>query len=135
MLTLVDTGPLYAAADADDADHQVCRTLFEDMHSQWVIPTLVITECCYLIGSRLGADAEARFLASLASLTVESPIERDWRRMAKLVEKYADFPLGGVDASIVALAERLGVKRIFTLDRRHFAAVRPLHCRSLHIVP
>src|SRR5438445_5756948 len=48
----------------------------------------------------------------------------DLDRMAELVETYADLPLGTVDASVVALAERLGLTSVGTLDRRHFTVVR-----------
>jgi predicted nucleic acid-binding protein len=52
-----------------------------------------------------------------------------------LVEQYGDFPLGGIDASVIALAERLEVDTIATLDERHFRAVRPKHRRAFRIVP
>ncbi|HET8680754.1 MAG TPA: PIN domain-containing protein [Micromonosporaceae bacterium] len=48
----------------------------------------------------------------------------DWLRIADLVERYADLPLGAVDASVVACAERLGVDEIATVDRRHFTIVK-----------
>jgi len=56
-------------------------------------------------------------------------------RMSELVEQYADFPLGGIDASVIALAERLGAPTVVTLDRRHFAAVRPRHRDAFELVP
>lgn len=49
--------------------------------------------------------------------------------------KYGDFPLGGADASIVALAERLDIKAIITLDDRHFRAVRPRHREAFRLLP
>lgn len=55
--------------------------------------------------------------------------------MAELVERYADFPLGGADASVVALAERLEAPVIVTLHRRHFAAVRPSHGEAFELLP
>jgi predicted nucleic acid-binding protein len=59
----------------------------------------------------------------------------DWLRIAELVWHYRDLPLGTVDASIVASAERLGVTRIATLDRRRFAAVRPAHADAFELMP
>jgi predicted nucleic acid-binding protein len=55
--------------------------------------------------------------------------------MAELVEQYADFPLGGKDASVIALAERLEAPTIVTLDRRHFAAVAPRHREAFELLP
>lgn len=90
------------------------------------MPTLVITEVVYLVGSRLGADAELRFLADLASgaFDIEPVHPTDWLRIADLVDRYRDLPLGAVDASVVACAERLGVDEVATVDRRHFNVVK-----------
>jgi uncharacterized protein len=135
VIALVDTGPLYAAADLDDADHDEALRVLESDEHHLVIPALVVAEATYLIGSRLGSTAEARFLAGLAELDIEAPSPADWPRIAELVETYGDFPLGGTDASVVALAERLGTPVVITLDRRHFSAVRPRHCEALTILP
>ncbi len=54
--------------------------------------------------------------------------------MAELVE-HRDFPLGGTDASVVALAERLRAPAVVTLDRRHFGAVRPRHREAFELLP
>jgi hypothetical protein len=87
---------------------------------------LVITEVTYLLGTRLGADAEVRFLGDLAAgnLLAASVAAGDWMRIAELVATYRDLPLGTTDASVIATAERLGIGDIATLDRRHFTVVR-----------
>lgn len=97
----------------------------------------MVTEVVYLLGSRLGADAEVRFLGDLAAgeFTVEPVAAGDWLRIAELVSQYRDLPLGSVDASVVATAERLGITQIATLDRRHFSIVRPTHAPSFELVP
>ena len=97
----------------------------------------MVTEVVYLIGSRLGADAEVRFLGDLAAgeFTVEHVAAGDWLRIAELVSQYRDLPLGSVDASVVATAERLDITQIATLDRRHFSIVRPTHAPSFELIP
>ncbi len=55
--------------------------------------------------------------------------------MAEFVRRYADFPLGVVDAAVITLAERLGVRQVATLDRRHFSVVRPRHIEAFTLVP
>ena len=55
--------------------------------------------------------------------------------MAQLMEQYRDFPLGAADASVVALAERLGTETVMTTDRRHFMAIRPRHCPAFTPLP
>lgn len=135
QIAVVDAGPLYAAADLDDADHDAAFSTLsrDDLHL--VIPTMVVAEVTYFIGSRLGGAAEARFLAALADLDVEAPSPADWLRIAELVAQYENVPLGGTDASVIALAERLDTPNVVTLDRRHFAAVKPRHCDALTLVP
>jgi uncharacterized protein len=100
------------------------------------VPTLVITEVAYLISSRLGFGAEVRFLGDLASgaFTVEPVVPADWLRIAELVGRYRDLPLGTVDASVVTLSERLHLTEIATYDLRHFTVVRPKHVATLDIV-
>jgi hypothetical protein len=135
VLAVVDTGPLYAVADADDDDHARCTEALASPAYRLVIPALVVAETTYLVGTRLGARAEAAFLRSLTELDVEAPAADEWARIAELVERYRDFPLGGTDASVVSLAERLDTDLVITLDRRHFGAVRPRHRKVLRLLP
>ena len=135
ILVVVDAGPLYAAADADDQDHVASREALSRADLRLVVPALAVAEATYFVGQRLGATAERAFLQGVAQLDVEGPTREDFERMAELVGEYADFPLGGTDASAVALAERLDAKVILTLDRRHFAAIVPRHCKSFELIP
>jgi predicted nucleic acid-binding protein len=135
LICVVDSGPLYAAADLDDEDHEACTAALSAPGRALVIPALVVAEVTYLIGSRLGPEAEARFLASLSAYEVEAPFPEEWARIAEMVGQYGDFPLGGTDASVAVLAERLKTPLVATLDRRHFQALRPRHCDAFEIVP
>jgi predicted nucleic acid-binding protein len=101
----------------------------------FIVPCLVVGEAAYMVGKRLGPRAEAGFLRGISGFDIELPTPHDWIRIADLVEQYADFPLGGVDASVVALAERLGTDVVVTLDQRHFRAVRPRHCPAFRLLP
>jgi predicted nucleic acid-binding protein len=80
----------------------------------------------YLLGTRLGVDAEVRFLGDIAAgnLIPEAVAASDWLRIPELVASYRDLPLGTVDASVVTAAERLKVREVATLDRRDFTVVR-----------
>ena len=123
--------------DADDAHHAASLELLETHPGPLLVPTLVVTEATYLVGTRLGWQAEVRFLGDLAAglLTPEPVDPSDLLRIAELVARYHDLPLGSVDASVVAAAERLGVTTIATTDRRHFAVVRPAHTDAFELVP
>jgi uncharacterized protein len=96
-----------------------------------------VTEVTYLLGTRLGWKPEARFLGDLASGTflLEPVHAADALRMVELVARYHDLPLGTVDASLIAAAERLGVTEIAALDRRHFGVVRPAHATAFEGLP
>lgn len=102
-----------------------------------VVPTLVITEVVYLIGTRLGTEAEVRFLGDVAAgeFTIDPVPTGDWIRIAELVSRYGDLPLGTVDASVVAAAERRAIRQVATFDRRHFSVVRPAHVASFDVLP
>jgi hypothetical protein len=97
----------------------------------------VITEVVYLLATRVGTEAEIRFIGDIAAgnLIVEPVAAGDWLRIAELVGTYRDLPLGAVDASVIAAAERLDVNQVATLDRRHFTVVRPAHVGALSLLP
>jgi predicted nucleic acid-binding protein len=97
----------------------------------------VVAEVGYLLGRAGGAKIEAAFLRSVVheTLTIVDLELADHERMAELVETCADFPLGTTDAAVAAVAERLGVSEIATLNRRHFPAVRPRHTGGFRLLP
>jgi predicted nucleic acid-binding protein len=129
-----------AAAIADDAHHESCvkefTRLFDD-RTKLLVPSFVAAEVCYLLAKYGTARDEAAFIRSLESglLTFTELTKYDLARMAVLVERYANFPLGGSDAAVVALAERLKITEVLTIDRRHFSAVRPAHVPAFTLRP
>jgi uncharacterized protein len=137
MILVVDTGPLVAAFNKNDRAHEACTELLATTPAQLVVPAPVLTEVCYLIERRNGTRAEAAFLTELAkgTMTLEPTTTSDLARMAELVTQYDDLPLGGVDASVIAIAERLNTADIATLDRRHFYVIRPRHTRAFTLHP
>lgn len=135
LIAIVDTGPLYATIDLDDDWHEPSIELLSRGDLELVTSALVVAETAQLAGLRLGARAEAGFLRGLRALEVELPSAGDWSRIADLVERYGDLPLGAVDASLVVLAERFDTDLLMTLDRRHFTVVRPEHCEAFELLP
>jgi uncharacterized protein len=134
---IVDTGVLVATADRNDPDHAACRTLLEEDDGPLVTTGLVVAEAAYLIHRQVGPDGEVALYTSIidGAVVVEPLIGTDWRRIRELVDRYRDLGLGGTDASLVAVAERLGVARVATLDRRHFGVVRPAHVAAFDLAP
>ncbi|MGH3616228.1 MAG: type II toxin-antitoxin system VapC family toxin [Pseudonocardia sp.] len=139
-MIVCDTGPLVAAADRDDQHNRACTDLLTGLHlarRTILVPAPVVAEVGYLLSRTGGAKIEAAFLRSVVhrTITIVDLELADYARMAELVETYADFPLGTTDAAVVAVAERLGIVEIATLDRRHFHAVRPRHADSFSLLP
>lgn len=126
---------MVAAVDDDDDDHGAAVAAIGENRFQLLIPAMCVAEAAYLIERNLGSHVEAAFLANLVSYQILAPESEDLVRMAELVHQYANFPLGATDASIVALAERLDIRTIITLDRRHFSAIHPRHCEQFEVLP
>ena len=136
-MILWDTGPLLAAFDRADRHHAACTDLISRTPPPLLVPTPVLTEVCYFLQERVGPSAEAAFLRSAAAreILLVQPEPADLQRAAELVEQYANFPLGAVDACVLAIAERLSITRIASIDHRHFYAVKLRHCDGLELLP
>lgn len=136
-MIIVDTGPIVAAASAKDADHARSLDALANLREPPLISPFVVTEVCYFLSTRATSAAEAAFLRSLVVGTFQlvDLTLADLERAAELVEQYADLPLGAADASVIALAERLDVRTVMTLDRRHFSIVRPRHVGAFELLP
>jgi len=137
LIVLADTGALYALIDASDAWHERVVDWWGAARREIKVPVTVLPEISYLLANRVGVWAEEAFIKSVADgeFTVESLESDDIERAAELLGVYSDLPLGFVDASIVAMAERLEIREILTTDRRHFSVVRPRHAKRLSLLP
>lgn len=139
-MILFDTGPIVASAVTKDRHHRGCVDLLTGLRlakRQLLLPATVTAEVGYLLEGYSGPAEEARFLQGVAEGDFE-PVDladEDYSRMSELVEQYADLPLGTTDASVVAIAERLGIEEIATFDRRHFTVVRPRHVNAFTLLP
>lgn len=134
---LVDTGIIYALADRSDAWHVRARTYVEAFKGALVIPSMVIPEACYLLQTHLSPQAETAFVKSIVNraLRLEQVDEDDLNRAVEVMDAYPDLKIGLVDASVVAVAERLNISSIMTTDRRHFSVVKPKHCTAFTLLP
>lgn len=137
MALILDTGPLLAAIDSSDPDHAPCAALLTDASEDLVVPMLVLAELDYWCARRLGPGAWLTFMDDVlaGAFRVEAPTPIDLARCRDLQDAYADLGLGVVDASVIALAERTGERKVATLDHRHFSIVRPRHVAALELRP
>lgn len=137
MSYLLDTGFLYASLNDVERQHDATLNIIHGIREDIVLPVPAITELVYLLKRDLGAGKAAEFVASLAAtpLTLENPQPDDYRRAADIMRQYADAQVDFVDAIIVAIAERLDIRRILTLDQRDFRIFRPHHCEAFELLP
>ena len=137
MTTVADTGPLYALIDKGDAWHERVVAWWGAEPRHVVVPVTVLPEVSYLLQTRISSAAEQAFIRAVAEGEfITEPLEaEDVARATALMQEYADLPLGFVDATVLATAERLGAREILTTDRRHFSVIRPLHRRTIVLVP
>lgn len=134
---LVDTGILYAMADIDDDWHKPIKVFLKTNKDILIVPITVLPEICYLLNTHLGRDAERKLISSIiqGEFKIEGLTNEDFRRSFQLLETYSDANIGLVDASMVAIAERLKIHRILTTDRKHFCIIRPRHWKTFDLLP
>ena len=134
---IIDTGVIYALADRKDDWHAAAARFMSDFSGRLFVPSSVVPEACYLLNTYLGQDAEMGFVRALVNreMVLEHWTAQDLARITELLKKYHDSNIGFVDASVVAVAERLKVCGILTTDRRHFAAIKPQHCKEFTLLP
>jgi hypothetical protein len=137
MTVVLDTSFLFALTDLTDLNHDCVLAVVQSINEPLLLPSFVLPEVCYLIASRLGHQAMRKFIANLvvSGVQIESMMATDLERVGQILEQYADSQLDFVDAVIVAIAERLRITRVLTLDRRDFSIMRPRHCDYFEILP
>jgi predicted nucleic acid-binding protein len=136
-VTLVDAGPLVALIDkAQGTAHYQCVAAQKNLTGPLLTTWPCLAEAMYLLGELRGWDGQK----SLWSYTEESalilhpPSETEAVRMRALMEKYRDTPMDLADASLVAVAEARGLKRILTLDS-DFYIYRINHTEPFEVIP
>lgn len=117
-MTLTDAGPLVALIDADEPDHALCALTVQTLTLPLVTTWPAFTEAMYLLGSAGGAPAQQALwtLVLTRRLAIPDLTRAAVERSAALMAKYADRPMDLADATLVALAEERGQRRMFTLD-------------------
>jgi len=133
---LTDAGPLIAIIDRDDRDHGVCVRALSRLRGPMVTSAPAFTEAIYLLGSRAGWKAQDALLSLIdrEDLRIAETDAKGYSRCRELMAKYEDLPMDFADATLVSLAERLGVRRVFTLDS-DFRVYRLATGKAFEIVP
>ena len=132
---IVDAGPLVALLDQRDVHHAACVAALRALREPLVTTWPAFTEAMYLLGCSWRGQTALWSRVETGALTLAPLDEGDAPRMRELMEKYRDLPMDLADASLVRIAEREDLTRIFTLERRHFSVYRPGRRRRFSILP
>ncbi len=111
-----------------------CQRALKDRLGRLTTTFPVITEAFYFLNPQSERELLWEFVLSRA-LRLAEILPADLSRMRSLMKKYSDLPMDFADASLVAMAESLNVRKVFTLDRRHFSVYRPRHTHSFEVFP
>lgn len=137
MALILDTGPILAAMDAGDRDHEECAELLAEATEELVIPAPILPELDYWFHKGMGPDALLALLDEIRRgvFRIEDLDANDYARVFDLLKTYMDLRVGFVDAAVMSIVERLGEPKLATLDRRHFTIMRPRHVEALELLP
>jgi uncharacterized protein len=114
---VVDSGPLIALFDADDAYHAKALEFVRQTRAKLISSMSVVTEAMYVLEESLEARQNLLTWIQSGGLTLTEPGAADFERIKELIEKYADLPMDFTDAVVVGLCERLGIHHVASVDR------------------
>ena len=133
---LIDTGPLVAYVDANDAAHRAIISVLDGFQGHLHTTSAVVTEAMHLVAEDPdGPDVLVEFLIASGAVVTDVGSRADLQASVKLMRKYADTPMDFADATLVLLGDRLSIIEILTLDRRGFSTYRTPRGRSFRLLP
>jgi predicted nucleic acid-binding protein len=137
MAAVADSGAIYGLYNRRDRHHRALRAAIANEPGAILIPTAILSEIDYLIVAKLGLGAELDLLDDIlgGAFTLEPFTAADVRRSRELIEQYSTLNIGLADAAVMATAERLGIRRILTVDERHFRVVRSADGKPFQLLP
>ena len=137
MTALLDTSFLLAMSNGEDRNHSRVLEVAKNISDPLILPITVLPEVTYLLGTRMGHTPMRQFLRQLvtSNIILEAITVTDLERATEILDTYADSRLDFVDSTLVAIAERLNITRILSLDRRDFTIIRPKHCSHFEVLP
>jgi uncharacterized protein len=125
---LIDAGPLVALVDAGDQHHRRCASALRDVREPLATVWPALTEAMYLLADLAGGQEALWEMFERGAVQLLPLGTNDIPRIRDLMCKYADRPMDLADASLLRVAEREGIRKFFTMDRRDFSVYR-LHGR------
>jgi uncharacterized protein len=137
MAAILDASVVLAAADAADLNHAAAVAWFRRIDEPLVLGALTLTEIDHVLQRELSVAASLAVVASIVSgaIRLVAPAEADLERAAVLMTEAAEHRPRLSEAVLVATAERLGIRRVATFDRRPIAVFKPRHVRAFDLEP
>lgn len=132
---LVDAGPLVAILNRRDRHHRACLDVLRQLRRPLLSTWMPVTEAMYLLDFSISAQGALLEMIERGALQILDLVPGDLSAMHRLMRKYRDQPMDFADASLVQMANRLGLTEIFTLDRRDFGVYRLSKDRAFQILP
>ena len=134
-MILVDAGPIVALVHRDDRNHERCREALRSIREPLGTAWPILTEAMYLLGFSWAAQEAVWDMVLTGGLEMLPLGAGDGPRMRELMGKYRDLPMDLADAALVTIAEREGIRQMFTVDRRDFTIYRPARIGRFSIIP
>ena len=128
-MILIDAGPLVALVDADDQHHAKCVTALKGLREPLATVWPPLVEAMYLLSDQSAAQEALWEMLERGAVLLLPFDSSDIPRTRELMRKYADRPMDLADAALLRVAEREGLRKIFTVDRRDSSVYR-LHNRT-----
>jgi predicted nucleic acid-binding protein len=132
---LIETGPLVALLDRSDHHHETVTEALTRIQDPLVSVWPVLVEAMYLLGASWRAQKALWEMFESGVVRFLSLDEDDLPHLKSLMEKYRDLPMDLADAALVRVAEREGIRRVLTLDRRDFSVYQLARKGSLTLLP
>ena len=128
MEVIIDTSAIIGLMDKGCQQHNKISDIVNKNDINLIVPSPIIPEVCYMLNKKFGAAIEIRFLEEIISVNLQIEIIKfpDILRTVEILNKYKSLNIGFVDGSVVAIAERLKINQIMTLDNKHFSSIIPV---------
>ena len=137
MAAVADSGAIYGLYNRRDRHHRALRAAIVNEPGAILVSGAILSEIAYFITAKLGHKAELDVLDDMiaGAFTLEPFTFADLRRSRELIVQYSTLDIGLADAAVIATAERLGIRRILTVDERHFRVVRASDGKPFTLLP
>ncbi len=137
IAAVADTGFVVALLNRVDDAHETVKSTYVQLDGDILLPQTVLVEVAYLVGKEAGVGVVVAFLRGLplSRFRLVALVPRDVKRTSEILEKYRDSRIDFVDATVMAVSERVRCKTILTLDRRDFLLFRPMYWDHFELLP